>query len=187
MRSERVDLPIALSDTGPLISIFQSDSLDLLLALFSHVGISETCVAELTKHGWYDDLVRAAPFVVSHRLTESESAQARELARRIATHPASKDPEPANHWGEAEVMLLAERHEFDDGVLLLDELAARGVAVEIGLRISGFAGVLLLAAGEGLLNANEVKARMERCSQQGTHYSRTLIERVFQAARESEK
>ena len=35
MPSAQIDLPIALSDTGPLISIFQSDSLNVLQAFFS--------------------------------------------------------------------------------------------------------------------------------------------------------
>lgn len=187
MPNGRIDLPVALSDTGPLISIFQSDSLDLLQTLFSHINISETCVAELTKHGWYAELVHAVPFIVSHKLAESESARTRELAKRVAIHPASKNPVPANHLGEAEVMVLAERPEFNDSILLLDEIAARSVADEIGLRISGFGGILLLVAQEGFLSAYEVKARLERCREQGTHYSSAFIERVFQAAMESEK
>lgn len=181
------NLPTAVSNTGPLISIFQSDTLDLVVALFSHIHTSEACVVELIRHGWEDALAQAGPTLTDHKLTESEAVQARELAQRIATHPVSKDPEPANHLGEAEVMVLAQRSEFTDSVLLLDELAARAVATEAGLGISGFAGILLLAVDEGLLTADEVKACLERCRQQGTHYSTTFIERVHQAAKESEK
>lgn len=41
-------------------------------------------------------------------------------------------------------MALVQRPEFGGGVLLLDELAARAVATELNLTMSGFAGVLLL-------------------------------------------
>ncbi len=181
------NLPIALSNTGPLISIFQSDSLDILTALFGRIHISKACGAELSRHGWGDAVVQASSVLVSHELSDSEAMQARELARRIAVHPASKDPEPDNHLGEAEVMVLTQRPEFSGSVLLLDELAARAVATEIGLRISGFAGVLLLAVDESLLTADEVKARLEDCRQQGTHYSPAFIERIYQAAKEGEK
>ena len=62
---------------------------------------------------------------------------------------------PDNHLGEAQAMALAPGPEFANDVLLLDELAARAVAEEIGLTRSGFAGVLLVAMQEGLLAAEE--------------------------------
>lgn len=178
-------LPV-VSNTGPLISVFQSDSLGVILALFSHIHISEACEAELTRHGWDDALAKAGSALVCHDLTDLEAANAKELARRIAVHPASQDPEPDNHLGEAEVMVLVQRPEFAGSVLLLDELAARAVATEIGLTISGFAGILLLAVEEGMLTAGEAKDRLERCREQGTHYSPAFIEQIYQTAKESE-
>jgi predicted nucleic acid-binding protein len=68
-------------------------------------------------------------------------------------------------------------------VLLVDELAARVVAEQMGLTISGFAGVLLVAVQEELLTANELKERLETCRQQGTHYSEAFIEQVYLAAK----
>ncbi len=178
---------MVVSNTGPLISAFQSDSLDLMTALFGTVHTSEACIAELVGHGWEETLTQHGSHVVSHRLTESETAQAASLAARIAAYPASKDPESSHHIGEAEVMVLVQRPEFAGAVLLLDELAARAIATEIGLTISGFAGVLLLAVDEGLLTADEVRERLMRCQQQGTHYSNAFIEQIYQAAKEGEK
>ena len=83
-------------------------------------------------------------------------------------------------------MVLVQRPEFADSVLLLDELTARAVAMDLNLRVSGFAGVLLLAVDEGLLTADDVKRRLERCQQQGTHYSSAFIERIYQSAKEGE-
>lgn len=68
-------------------------------------------------------------------------------------------------------------------MLLLDELAARAVAEELGLTLSGFAGVLLVAVREGLLTAEELKRRLETCQRQGTHYSEAFIEQVYLAAK----
>ena len=187
MNLTRESLPIAVSDTGPLISIFQSDSLDLVVALFGRVHTSEACVAELMRHDWSNALAGAGPTITSHKLTDAEAAQSGGLARRVAAHPASKDPVPDNHLGEAEVMVLVQRSEFAGSVLLLDELAARAIATELNLSISGFAGVLLLGVDEGLLPADAVKERLERCRQQGTHYSTAFIERIYQKAKEGEK
>ena len=68
-------------------------------------------------------------------------------------------------------------------MLLLDELAARAVAEEIGLTLSGFAGVLLVAVQEGVLTADELKERLATCQRQGTHYSAAFIEKVYLAAK----
>jgi len=178
---------ITVSNTGPLVSIFQSESLDLVVALFGRIHTSEACTVELIKHDWGDTLAQVGPTIISHKLTDCELAQAKEFAKSIAVHPASKDPKPDNHLGEAEVMALVQRPEFSGSVLMLDELAARAVATELNLNVSGFAGVLLLAVDSGLLTADEVKERLECCQQQGTHYSATFIERIYQTAKEGEK
>src|SRR5437868_2528910 len=103
MSEARESLLIAVSDTGPLISIFQPDSLELVAALFGQIHISETCEVELVNHGWEEAIARAGAAIISHKLIESEAAQAGDLARRIAAHPSSKNPEPNDHRGEAEV------------------------------------------------------------------------------------
>jgi len=67
--------------------------------------------------------------------------------------------------------------------VLLDELTARAVAEELGLTLSGFAGVLLVAVQEGLLIVEELKKRLQICQRQGTHYSDEFIEEVYRAAK----
>jgi hypothetical protein len=76
-------IPIAVSNTGPLVSIFQSDSLDLVVALFGRIHTSEACTVELMKHDWGDALAQAGPTIISHKLTDCELAQAKEFARHI--------------------------------------------------------------------------------------------------------
>jgi len=173
----------AISDTGPLISMFQSDSLDLVTALVPVIHIPSACADELAKHGWDKVLQSAGSRIAIHYLTEAEQEIARAIAQAIALHPMSRDPLPDNHLGEAQAIALAARPEFADDVLLLDELAARAVTEEMGLTLSGFAGVLLVAVQEGLLTADELKERLETCLRQGTHYSETFIEQVYLAAK----
>ena len=94
----------------------------------------------------------------------------------------SKDRDAESHLGEAGVIVLALRPEHRQDVALIDELAARGVASDSGLAISGFPGVLLLAARGGLISAEDLRARLETCRQQGTHYSESLIQQVYTMA-----
>jgi predicted nucleic acid-binding protein len=173
---------MVVSDTGPLISALQSESVGLIADLFGTVHTSEVCISELGRHGWADYLARH--HIVGHRLSDAEVASAAVLAAQIAGHPASKEPNPNHHAGEAEAMVLVQRPEFAGAVLLLDELAARAVATTTGLTISGFAGVLLTAVYEGLLAADEIRQKLIRCQQQGTHYSNTFIQKIDQIARE---
>ena len=174
----------AISDTGPLISVFQSDSLDLVTALLPVIHIPSACVDELVRHGWGKLLRSASSRIKTHHLAEEEKDTAWTIAQAIALHPLSRDPVIDNHLGEAQAMALAIRPEFVNDVILLDELAARAVADEMGLTLSGFAGVLLVAVQEGLLTADELKERLETCRRQGTHYSVLFIEQVYLAAKE---
>ncbi|MGH2521292.1 MAG: hypothetical protein ACRDH2_02210 [Anaerolineales bacterium] len=185
--AEEKGRPLAVSNTGPLISAFQSDSLGLVTALFGAVHTPEACLTELNQHGWGEVVSQVGSNIVGHKLADAEIQQARELARQIAAHPASKDREPSNHLGEAEAMVLTQRAEFAEAVLLLDELAARAVATELRLTLSGFAGVLLLAVEEGLITPEELKERLERCRQQGTHYSVAFIDQIYREAKAGEK
>jgi len=187
MNDMEASLPILLSDTGPLISIFQSASLEWVTALFGPLHTTEGCLAELARHGWAPVVTNAGPDLVCHTLTSSEAEQARVFARLIAAQPASKDREPDHHLGEAEVRALAQGSEFTGAVVLIDELAARAVAADAGLTISGFAGILLWAVEEEALTAEQAREQLEHCRQQGTHYSAEFIDRIYQAARERER
>jgi predicted nucleic acid-binding protein len=133
-----------ISDTGPLISAFQSDSALLLTRLFTEVHIPQACMQELADHGWEAELATFGPELVFRKLTPKEARAARPIAREIAGK-AGGDAAATSHIGESHAITLALRTAYRDDVLLLDELAARTVAKRLGLRISGFPGVLLLA------------------------------------------
>ena len=178
----RLSAPIVFCDTGPLISILQSHSLGFFVTLFGAVHTSSTCIAELSAHGWDHDLAQAADVIVVHRVTGAENQKAQEYAERIAGHALTRTRDASHHLGEAEVIALA--HQEGSALLLVDELAARAVAAEAGLTISGFAGVLLWAVEAGLLSARELKERLEACRRQGTHYSESFIRRIYEAAQE---
>ncbi len=176
-------LTYAVSDTGPLISAFQSGSFTLLADLFAEVHTPTACVDELERHGWADEMRVAAPTLVHVALTEDEQRRAEAFARQIAEHSESSNRDPAEHSGEAQAIVLALRPEYRHDVLLVDERAARAVASAAGLNISGFPGVLLLAAQAGLITPEDVRARLETCRRQGTHYGMRFIEQVYQMAK----
>ncbi|MGH7454242.1 MAG: hypothetical protein ACRENG_23005 [bacterium] len=175
----------AVSNTGPLISAFQSDSFSLLTKIFAEIHIPTACVAELERHGWAEKMQAASPQLVIVKLTANETKRAMIIAEHISQDPSSRDPIAANHLGEAEAIVLALRSEYQDDLILLDELAARSVAQKMGLEISGFPGVLLLAVHSGLISPEELKERLETCRQKGTHYATIFIQKVYAMAKEN--
>ncbi len=117
--------------------------------------------------------------------TPGEEKRALAIAKQIAEHPDTNDPTVENHLGEAQAIALALRPEHRDDLLLLDELAARAIATRMGVKLSGFPGALLLAVQGGLISADELEKRLERCREQGTHYGVTFIRQVYEMAKKA--
>ncbi|MEK7785065.1 MAG: hypothetical protein AAB658_06510 [Chloroflexota bacterium] len=177
----------AVSNTGPLISAFQSDSFALLAQIFAEIHISTACAAELTRHGWEEEVQAASPKLTIVKLTSGEEKRAQTVAKLIAEHPDTNDPIVENHLGEAQAIVLALRSEHQDDLLLLDEFAARVIAKQMGIKLSGFPGALLLAVQGGLISAEELKVRLEKCREQGTHYGATFIQQVYEVAKQGRR
>ncbi len=59
--------------------------------------------------------------------------------------------------------------------ILLEEKAARRIAVNLNIPIAGFIGVLLLACSDGHLSPDEMQDLLETCRRQGTRYSNLLV------------
>jgi predicted nucleic acid-binding protein len=172
----------AVSNTGPLISAFQCGRVDLLKRYFSVIYITTAELTELEKHGWADairELINEGFVSVIEELTEREKELAQGVARRIAADSTSHDPDWRSHLPEAEAIVLTQqRAPLVVGQILLDEKAARKVAQELGLPLTGFPGVLGRAGLDGLLTQDEIRQLLQMCRQQGTHYSDELIETV---------
>ncbi len=75
-------------------------------------------------------------------------------------------------------MVVAARPQLECARILLDELAARAVAENEGLQITGFPGVVGQAGLDGVLTGNDIRRLLTLCQRQGTHYSNRLIEHV---------
>ena len=95
--------------------------------------------------------------MLAEPLTAGEKERAEVLAHWIAAQPLSGDPDYRSHLPEAEAMVVAARPELGCVRILLDELAARAVAEEEGLRITGFPGIIGQAGLDGLLTRNDIR------------------------------
>jgi predicted nucleic acid-binding protein len=158
----RIGNDIAISNTGPLVSAFQCERLDILKIYFLVVYVTISEIKELNNLGWISDINKAISnndIIVIESLTRLEQK-------------------------EAEAMALArQRKELMIDTILLDEKAARDVAKGLGLQYIGFPGILGRAGTDRLLTKNEIYQLLKTCQNQGTHYSDSLIESMAQKGR----
>lgn len=80
------------------------------------------------------------------------------------------------HSGEREAILLAEQLGVD--LIILDEKAARQIARERGLKLTGLLGILAIAAAQNLIDLPTVVSRLQQTSFRASpRLFRTLLER----------
>jgi len=126
----------AVSDTSPLSYLVLIGQTDLLPKVFTAVSIPDEVHAELASS--------RAPSAIREWIGQPPPWLA------IDSTPLPADAVLDRlHAGERAAILLAERMGAD--IVLLDEKAARTVAVVRGLRVSGLLGVLREAANRGLV------------------------------------
>ncbi|MBM4461317.1 MAG: hypothetical protein FJ011_26760 [Chloroflexi bacterium] len=175
---------VVVSNTGPLISAFQSGRIDLLRRYFSAIYIPESVLIELQAHGagnFVQQLI-AEELLVVEAIGPEESTKVEQLARQIAASARVKDH--AGHQAEAEAIVLMSRMTGEATQLLLEEKAARKIAQSLQIPLTGFVGILLQACHDAVLTAEEMRAALLMCRQQGTHYGESLIAETFRRCKE---
>jgi len=180
---------IVVSNTGPLLSAFQCNRTDLLSRYFTRIYIPDSGVKEFKHYNASEQLQKLIEdgLIVVEHLTATEAAAAKQIAQRIASSPTSKVRDYHHHFPEAEAMVLAQRKALGVSRILLEERAARQVAQQLGLPLTGFIGVLLMACDEQLLDPHEMRDILDTCRQQGTRYSDDLIDKVCQQCEDLRK
>jgi len=141
-----------VSNTSPLNYLVLIELQQLLPALFSRVLVPEAVLRELRSP--------AAPAQIGAWLNTSPDWIESRVATDIPTELRQLGP------GEREAIVLAES--VDDGLVLLDERRARGMARQRGLAVTGTLGVLDLAAARGLVDLGDAFERLARTNFRGS-------------------
>ncbi|MDJ1171728.1 DUF3368 domain-containing protein [Roseofilum sp. BLCC_M154] len=159
---------IIVSDTTPLSELAKVDYLYLLPQLFGKLMIPQ---------GVFNELV-----VGDHPAAQQVQHLSWLQVVTVNNHELVDELQASFHLdlGESEAIALAEETKADQ--LLIDERAARQVALERKLPLIGTMGVLLLAKRRGLLS--NVKDVLDRMQDEGTRISEHLYEQVLTLAQE---
>ncbi len=124
------------------------------------------------------------PREVSRELYEHERADVPALKRshwiKVKKVKAQADVElllPSLDKGEAEVIILSK--ELGAGLVIIDELTARKVAIMMGLPIIGTVGLLFYAKKMGVIK--EVKPHLDEMIRQGIRYKDSFYRAVLKS------
>ena len=161
---------IIVSDTTPISELAKVDHLDLLPKLFGKVVIPQGVFNEL-QVGEHP----AAKLVQDLSWLEVVTVNNQQLVRELQ-QSFKLD------LGESEAIALAE--EIRASQLLIDERAARKVAMARKLPLIGTVGILLLAKRRGLLDS--VKDVLDEMKAQGMRISDRLYVQVLTLAQEQD-
>lgn len=166
LSARRADAGGVVSDAGPLISLSRLDLLHLLPKLFAQVQVPDAVLEECMARPDNADAQRIRAALDQRWLF---ACQASPFAR------AGLDPGESAAIGRA--------LQIGAG-LLADDHAARQCAQELGLRIIGTLGVLVLAKRAGHLSA--VRPLVERLRASGQRLSHAAVAQALSAAREAD-
>ncbi|MFQ4146956.1 DUF3368 domain-containing protein [Chlorogloeopsis sp. ULAP02] len=152
---------IVVSDTSPICYLLLINRIDVLKILYGVVIIPQTVADEL--------IAPESPPVVKRWMAQSPDwLQVQPLENPENVELGRLDP------GEREAILLAEQLSAD--LVILDDKAARRIAVERGLTIIGLLGILKDAARVDLLN---LETTFEQLREAGFWVAPSLLERLL--------
>lgn len=152
---------IVVSDTSPICYLLLIDQIDVLPTLYQAVIIPQAVLDELKAF--------ESPSIVKNWIAHPPNwleIQPLKLPQEIALEKLD--------LGEQEAILLAKQLNAD--LVILDDKAARQIAVEQGLKIIGLLGILKDAARASLLN---LEITFERLQDAGFWVAPDLLERLL--------
>lgn len=155
---------IIVSDTTSLIVLEKLQALPLLCHLFSRVLIPEVVLAELQA---------GSPHI--HELIEQLACL------EVVTVPVSRRLESLLlllDAGEANAIELAVSRHLP---LIIDERKGRQIAHQFGLKITGFAGLLIQAVRHGVIDRDTALEYLDQAMMNGLRLSDPLLRQVREA------
>lgn len=154
-------MPLVVADTGPLRYLVLIDAIDLLPRLFGRVLIPEIVGAELSRP--------STPLLVSEWLAGNPA-----WLERRANPPTLKMLPPQLDAGERAAISLAQL--IGDALLLIDDRAGIEAARMHGVEATGTLGILVRAAGGGLV---DLRTAFERLKATNFRYRPALLDALL--------
>lgn len=151
---------VIISDTTTLIVLEKQNKLSLLCKLFDEVIVPQAVYEELLIGLESDKTVKAFSCLNIEIVVYSERLQ--DLLMIL-------------DQGEAEAIELAISKNLP---LIIDEKKGRKIAQNLGLIVTGLAGILILATKKKILTSNQAQVLLEKSMQSGYRLSEALYKQI---------
>lgn len=161
---------IVIADTTPLISLMKIGKLELLNELFGKVYIPKAVFQELTVNSLFVNEAQEIKKCEYIQMVEVDDRKTVGILRRATGLDA----------GESEAIVLTE--EQQGNVLLMDEMKGRTVAKQMGIKIMGTIGILMISLEKRLISYAETVQSIEILKDSGRHFKKELYEELLKAA-----
>lgn len=158
---------IVVSDTTPLISLMKIGHLSLIHQLFGEIQIPQAVFDELVSNKRFPDESRQIKECSYIHTVNVEDIKAVDLLRRSTGLDA----------GESEAIILSDSENAT--YLLMDEVKGRQVAKQMGIKIMGTIGLLMVAYSEQMLDRDEILQCIDILRNTGRHISNNLYEQLM--------
>jgi hypothetical protein len=152
---------IVISNSTPLIALAKINKLSLLKEYFGEIHIPEEVYDEVVRRG--SSLAGSAEVASCNWITRAQ------VTNRLAVEALCISLDK----GEAEAIVLASEKK---GLLIIDDGDGRKAARQLGLKITGTIGVLLLASNDGKL---DLKSALSELKTVGFHLSNKEYDRIL--------
>lgn len=150
-----------ISNSTPLIALAKINKLSLLREYFGEIHIPEEVYDEVVQRG--SNLAGSAEVASCKWIIKSQAAN------RLAVEALCISLDK----GEAEAIVLASEKK---GLLIIDDVDGRKAARQLGLKITGTIGVLVLASNDGKL---DLKNALDELKTVGFHLSNKEYDRIL--------
>lgn len=152
-----------VSNSTPLILLDKINHLHLLKEIYQKIYVPQAVFNEVSNAKYINTIFKDNDFI-----------EVRDIQSQPFLYPT------ALHSGEIEVFTLAK--ELNASLCILDDLLARNYAVHLGLKITGSAGILLLAKELHLIT--NVKPLLDNLIDSGFRISQNVYESILVKANE---
>lgn len=157
---------IVVADTSPICYLVLIDQFQLLPQLFGEIAIPQAVYDELTSpdtpislQSWINQVPN---WLVIYSIKPVQDVQLDRL-----------------HIGEKEAIILA--HDLKADLIIIDEKAARKVAISKGLKVTGLLGILEMASKQNLIDLKIVIERLQKTTFRiSPRLIQSLLDRYYQ-------
>lgn len=142
-----------ISDSSVIILLAKLNKLEILKRIYGKVNVPEIVYKEITIKASeeIENIKNASSYLIETKLTDDEKQKAFDLR----TNEFPKSDKPEKHMGECQAIVLAERINLKNSIVLLDDKKAKNICFKRNILCTGTIGIIQEAHKQNFLSFND--------------------------------